>query len=115
LQILSAGTGNVGFRLPKNDLTQKLLEIANIPVAAPSANLFAHVSPTSPVHVFNDFYNQRVHIIDGGRCENGIESTVVKFSGMDLQILRLGSLSQKNIEFHLRQIPNFNKINITFT
>jgi L-threonylcarbamoyladenylate synthase len=79
LEILSAQTGSAGFRLPKHDLTQKLLQLANIPVAAPSANLFAHVSPTSPVHVFNDFYDQRVHIIDGGRCENGIESTVVKF------------------------------------
>ena len=83
-------------------------------MAAPSANLFAHVSPTSPVHVFNDFYDQRVHIIDGGRCENGIESTVVKFSGNELQILRLGSLSQKTIEGELRQIKDFDNVAITF-
>jgi tRNA A37 threonylcarbamoyladenosine synthetase subunit TsaC/SUA5/YrdC len=68
IDVLSAKTGNAGFRVPNQPVALKLLELAGVPVAAPSANLFAHVSPTSPEHVFNDFYDQQVAIIDGGRC-----------------------------------------------
>jgi tRNA threonylcarbamoyl adenosine modification protein (Sua5/YciO/YrdC/YwlC family) len=77
-QLLSASTGFVGFRVPHNDVALKLLELSGVPVGAPSANIFSHVSPTSPIHVFNDFYDQRVFIIDGPQCQNGIESTVAK-------------------------------------
>ncbi len=49
-----------------------------MPIGAPSANLFSHVSPTEAVHVFNDFYKDDVWVADGGKCEFGIESTVLK-------------------------------------
>lgn len=70
-----------------------------MPIGAPSANLFAHVSPTSAVHVFNDFYNQDISLIDGDRCEFGIESTVTKIvedeatKKISIFVLREGSLS----------------------
>lgn len=94
---MSAGTGSIGIRIPNNPVALELLEKADLPVAAPSANLFTHISPTSPAHVFNDFYDQKVHIIDAGRCENGIESTVIKPIGNELHILRLGSLARDTI------------------
>lgn len=75
---ITAQTGFVGIRAPKHPYARKLLEAAQKPIGAPSANLFSHVSPTSSVHVFNDFYDQPINIVDGDRCEYGIESTVIK-------------------------------------
>jgi tRNA A37 threonylcarbamoyladenosine synthetase subunit TsaC/SUA5/YrdC len=54
--VVTAGTGYVGVRFPKHEIARKLIELSG-PIAAPSANLFTHVSPTSSVHVFNDFYD----------------------------------------------------------
>jgi len=48
------------------------------PIAAPSANMFCHVSPTTSLHVFNDLYDKNISIIDGETSEFGIESTVLK-------------------------------------
>lgn len=96
-EILSAGTSSIGIRIPNNPIALELLQKANLPVAAPSANLFTHISPTSAAHVFNDFYDQRVHIIDAGRSNNGIESTVIKPINNELHILRLGSLARETI------------------
>ena len=55
-----------------------MIEAAGVPIAAPSANKFGHVSPTQASHVFDDFSKQDVLIIDGGSCNIGIESTVLK-------------------------------------
>ena len=71
-KVVTAQTGFVGIRSPKNLYARKLLKESKRPIGAPSANLFSHVSPTSPVHVFNDFYDQKVTIINGDRCEYGI-------------------------------------------
>ncbi len=57
MNILSSNTGQVGFRIPNNSIALELINLAKIPIAAPSANLFSHVSPTSPIHVFNDFFD----------------------------------------------------------
>jgi L-threonylcarbamoyladenylate synthase len=66
------------------------------PIVAPSANIFCHVSPTSPIHVFNDLYEQELTIIDDESCHYGIESTVIKIvNHKELQILRNGSVSAK--------------------
>ena len=55
--IVTAKTEFVGVRFPNNAIALKLIEYARVPIAAPSANLFGHVSPTSALHVFNDFYD----------------------------------------------------------
>ena len=77
-KLITAQTGFVGVRVPNNDIAQKLINSAGKPIAAPSANKFGHVSPTKPSHVFDDFKNDSVTIIDGGQCSFGIESTVLK-------------------------------------
>jgi L-threonylcarbamoyladenylate synthase len=70
---------------------------------APSANVFCHVSPTSPVHVFNDLYDQELSIIDDAPTEFGIESTVLKVvSHKELQILRNGSVSAPELSEALK-------------
>ncbi len=66
-----------------------------MPIAAPSANKFGHVSPTKAEHVYNDFYkDSEVMILDGGSCSFGIESTVVKITDTELVIIRKGGISQ---------------------
>ena len=56
-KVITANTDFVGIRCPNHPLARKLIRAAGTPIAAPSANLFAHVSPTNAVHVFNDFYD----------------------------------------------------------
>lgn len=91
---ITANTGFVGIRHPKHPTAQELIRLAGRPIVAPSANVFCHVSPTSPVHVFNDLYDQALSIIDDAPTEFGIESTVLKVvNHKELQILRNGSVS----------------------
>ncbi|KAK8804027.1 hypothetical protein WA171_000120 [Blastocystis sp. BT1] len=76
---LSAGTGKVGFRCPNQELARELLRVSGLPIAAPSANKFGHISPTRAEHVYSDLHDWPVQIIDGGEvvCQVGIESTVI--------------------------------------
>ena len=77
--MITAQTGYVGIRLPNHEIACDLLRMANVPVAAPSANKFGHVSPSKAEHVYKDFSKDTdVLIIDGGECSFGIESTVLK-------------------------------------
>jgi len=84
-----------------------------LPVAAPSANKFGHVSPTKAEHVFNDFYkDSEVFIIDGGSCSFGIESTVLKMTWdsndnskpYKLKILRRGGISELALHSYFAEI-----------
>ena len=77
--LVTAQTGFVGIRIPNHPIAKSLIEKAGVPVAAPSANKFGHVSPTKAEHVYKDFHKDSdVLIIDGGCCNFGIESTVLK-------------------------------------
>lgn len=104
--VVTAQTGFVGIRAPKHPYARSLLKESKLPIGAPSANLFAHVSPTSAAHVFNDFYNQDITLIDGDRCEFGVESTVVKIIEIEegktvVNILREGSLSVSKLRQYI--------------
>ena len=74
-----------------------MIRFSKCPIAAPSANKFGHVSPTKASHVYDDFKEQRIWIIDGGSCDVGIESTVLKIheyeDGIRLNIFRRGGIS----------------------
>lgn len=88
--------------MPNHEIALDLLRTSQVPVAAPSANKFGHVSPTKAEHVYKDFHkDSEVYIIDGGSCSFGIESTVLKISYYDedevpykLKILRRGGISE---------------------
>ena len=86
---------------------QEVIKASDRPIAAPSANLFSHVSPTSAIHVFNDLYDKDISIIDGETCSFGIDSTVIKIMELESKlavfILRIGSVSEKNIRTILDQ------------
>ena len=81
-----------------------LIRTSGLPLAAPSANKFGHVSPSKAEHVFSDFHkDSEVYIIDGGACSFGIESTVLKLTydptekAYHLLILRRGGVSETSL------------------
>ena len=65
--MITANTGFVGLRMPNHPIALELLKVSGLPIAAPSANKFGHVSPTKAEHVYDDFYkDSEVTILDGG-------------------------------------------------
>jgi len=90
---VTAGLDTVAVRMPSNAIAQKLIEIADVPVAAPSANLSGKPSPTSAKHVIDDLSGEIECIIDGGDCEVGLESTVLDMSSDQPTILRPGGVT----------------------
>lgn len=96
--IVTAGLDTVGVRIPNHPLTLSLLSELDFPLAAPSANPSGYVSPTSPNHVQEQLGDQIAYILDGGDCQVGIESTIVKVDGEIVRVLRLGGLALEEIE-----------------
>lgn len=95
--IITAGNDTVAIRMPAHELTLKLLKKLSFPLAAPSANPFTCISPTSVQHVKDYFNNQLEMILNGGDCKNGIESTIVGFEKDEAIIYRLGAISLEDI------------------
>lgn len=91
--IVTAGQGSVALRVPQHPMALDLLQRIPFPLAAPSANPFGYVSPTSAEHVNNGLGNAISYILDGGKCKVGIESTIVEFQGETAKVLRLGGAS----------------------
>jgi len=96
--IITAGKTTVGVRMPKHPMTLELLKGLPFPLAAPSANPFTRVSPTSAEHVFTYFRNRIPAILDGGPCQVGLESTIVGFDGNMPVVYRKGGISIESIE-----------------
>jgi len=96
--LVTAGLNRVGLRCPDHSLTLALLRSLPFPLAAPSANPFGYVSPTTPEHVNDQLGDKIEYILDGGRCKVGIESTIVGFDGDAPIVYRLGGLSIEDIE-----------------
>lgn len=95
---VTAGLDRVAFRIPSHPLTHQLLEQLDFPVAAPSANPFGYVSPTSADHVLKHFDEKIAMVLDGGACDVGIESTIVGEEDGRIVVYRLGGLSVEQIE-----------------
>ena len=96
--VVTAGLSSVGLRMPAHPLAVALLEAAGIPLAAPSANRFTQLSPTTAEHVRQSLGDAVDMILDGGPCNVGIESAVVSLAGPRPRILRPGLISQTEIE-----------------
>lgn len=97
--IVTAGTGSVGIRIPANDIALALLREASIPVAAPSANLSNYVSPTTARHVYDGFGEDIPIILDGGGTALGLESTVISLvEPANPVILRPGTVTKEILE-----------------
>jgi L-threonylcarbamoyladenylate synthase len=96
--LVTASLPSLGLRIPAHPLAQALLEAAQIPVAAPSANRFTELSPTTAEHVREGLGSRVDMILDGGPCTVGIESTVLSLVAGVPRILRPGMISQTQIE-----------------
>lgn len=96
--LVTAGKETVAVRVPNHPLTLSLLEKLDFPLAAPSANPFGSISPTSAAHVSNYFSDELAIILDGGECESGIESTIIGFENNLPVLYRHGSISIEDIE-----------------
>ena len=96
--MITANKSTVAVRMPNHALTLKLLNILDFPLAAPSANPFGSISPTTVQHVERYFKYEPLNILDGGSCSEGIESTIIGFKGDTPVLYRYGSVSADEIE-----------------
>lgn len=87
--LVTSGLPSVGVRMPSHPLTQQFLELCDLPIAAPSANKFGRISPTTASHVEQELGETLTFILDGGPCAIGLESTVITI-GTDLETQRAG-------------------------
>jgi L-threonylcarbamoyladenylate synthase len=95
---VTGGLDTVGLRVPDQSVALELLRAFGGGVAAPSANRFGRVSPTTAADVFADLGDDVDVILDGGPCRVGVESTIVDCSGPEPTILRLGGLPRERVE-----------------
>ncbi len=126
---VTANTGFVGIRCPNHALAHKLIEAAQIPIAAPSANRFGHVSPTRAEHVLVDLAEKGVRVLNGESslgsisssgaekvesCKFGIESTVIKLEGAGnrIAIFRQGAITQLQLEAAIKKVPGLEDVEI---
>jgi L-threonylcarbamoyladenylate synthase len=91
--VVSAGLSTVAVRMPAHPIALALLKASGLPIAAPSANLFAYTSPTTAAHVLNDLDGKIPLILDGGPTQVGLESTIVDLTGDHARLLRPGGVS----------------------
>ncbi len=102
--IVTAGLDTVGVRCPKHEITNALIRTADLPIAAPSANLSGRPSTTSFGHVFRDMNGRIDAIIDGGECEVGLESTIVDLTVKPPRLLRPGGVTVEELRDVLGEI-----------
>lgn len=103
---VTSGLTTVGLRVPKHPLVQSLLDQLPFPLAAPSANPFGYISPTSAAHVQAQLGDKIPYILDGGSCDIGLESTIVGFDAENKAvILRSGMISATDLAEVLGYLP----------
>jgi len=95
--IVTAGLGTVGLRVPAHPIALELIRAAGVPLAAPSANRFTQLSPTTADHVRRSLGSDVDLILDGGPCEVGIESTVLDLSVEPPHLLRPGMVHNETL------------------
>lgn len=97
-QSITGGRDTVAVRIPDNAFTRQLIINLGSPIAAPSANRFGKVSPTTAQHVCDDLQNDVDLIVDDGAASIGVESTIIDFSVSPPQLLRPGGIPIEDIE-----------------
>lgn len=96
--LATSGLPTVAVRFPNHPVAQKIIRLSGVPLAAPSANLFQHVSPTTAAHVAEQLGNVIDGIVDGGSCEVGVESTIIAFPNGEPVILRPGGITPEMVK-----------------
>lgn len=95
---VTGGLDSIGLRVPAHPVLLKLLQSQQLAVAAPSANPYKRLSPTSARHVIDTMAGKIDAVLDGGECEFGLESTIVSLLDDDVQVLRAGPISARQLE-----------------
>ncbi|MDX2197211.1 MAG: L-threonylcarbamoyladenylate synthase [Cytophagales bacterium] len=110
--IVTSGLDTVAFRIPNQDMTLMLLQMVDFPLAAPSANPFGYISPTTAKHVDTLLGNHVPYILDGGTCNIGVESTIVGEEHGKITVYRLGGVSVEEIETMLGKVQIVSKSSV---
>lgn len=95
---VTGGLSTVGIRIPSHEIARKMIAAANVPIAAPSANIAGRPSPTTAEAVKRDLDGRIPLILDAGPCQWGVESTIVDATGEIPVILRPGAITREEIE-----------------
>jgi L-threonylcarbamoyladenylate synthase len=103
--LITGGQETVALRFPKHPLLQHLLQKLGLPLAAPSANLYGQLSPTSAVHVQTQLAGRIPYILDGGNCEEGLESTIIGLIDEQVVVYRYGSITPEALSALLGYLP----------
>lgn len=101
--VVTGRRGTVGLRVPSNPIALQLLERVGLGLAAPSANQYGHISPTSADHVLADLDGRIAAVLDGGPCTVGVESTIVELlpdtdGDYEVTLLRHGGVSLEHLQ-----------------
>jgi L-threonylcarbamoyladenylate synthase len=96
--LITGGLDTIGLRIPAHPVAQQLLRLVSGPLAAPSANRFGRVSPTTAEHVLSELEGLVDLILDGGACSVGVESTIVDLSRGRPVVLRPGGITVESLE-----------------
>src|SRR5262249_19163196 len=96
--VVTAGRSNVAVRMPAHPVAQTLIRAAGLPLAAPSANLFGHTSPTNAEHVLRDLDGRIDAVLDAGETQVGVESTVLDALHDPPLLLRPGGVTREQLE-----------------
>ena len=101
---VTGGLNTVAVRCPAHPVANKLIKICGVPLAAPSANLSGKPSPTKAEHVYKDLNGRIPMVIDGGECEEGVESTVITLATPVPKLLRPGNVTLKQLKAVLGEV-----------
>ena len=96
--VATCGLDTLGIRVPLHEGAQEFLKAVGVPIAAPSANASKHTSPVTAMHVYEDLNGKIPLILDGGKCQGGIESTVLDVTTDTPIILRSGLVTYEMIK-----------------
>ena len=102
--VVTAGRETVAVRFPAHPVAQRLIAASELPIAAPSANRFQHLSPTTAEHATTQLNGRIEAILDGGPCEIGVESTVLDLTAGKPVILRQGAITLEHLQGVLGEV-----------
>lgn len=110
--LVTAGRPKVGVRMPAHPVARALIELAGIPIAAPSANSFGRISPTTANHVLEDLDGRIDAVLDGGPTTLGLESTVIDANASPPVLFRHGMISLEDLQCKLCDLVAFDESTI---
>ena len=103
IDLACAGLPTATVRMPNHPVALELIRLSGVPIVAPSANRSQTISPTTAEHVAESLGDKVDMILDGGKCEVGVESTIVDVTGKDVFLLRAGGVAKEDIEDFLHE------------